>query len=36
MINLKFNFTFYNILIHNKATFNIRIECRFDFIRETI
>ena len=29
-----FNFTFHNILIYNRATFNNRVACCIDFIRE--
>ena len=35
MINFKFNFTFHNILIYNRATFNNGVGCCVDFIRES-
>ena len=31
MINFKFNFTFHNILIYCRATFNYRVACCVDF-----
>ena len=35
MLNFKFNFTFHNILIYNRATFNNKVVCCIDFIRES-
>ena len=35
MINFKFNFTFFNTLIYNRAAFNNRVVCCVDFIRES-
>ena len=34
VINFKSNFTFHNIFIYNKATFNNRVACCVDFVRE--
>ena len=35
MINSKLNYTFHIILIYNRATFNNRVACCVDFIRES-
>ena len=35
MINFELNFTFHNILIYNRATFNNIVVCCMDFIRES-
>ena len=34
MVNFKLNFTFHNILIYNKTTFNNSVACCVYFIRE--
>ena len=35
VINFKFNFTFFNTLIYNRAAFNYRVLCCVDFITES-
>ena len=35
VVNFKFNFTFYNIVVYNRVTFNNRVACCFDFISES-
>ena len=34
--NFRFNFTFYNILIYSRGTFNNRVACWVDFITESL
>ena len=36
MVNFKFNFTFHNILIYNRATFNNTVACCVDVIAESL
>ena len=35
VINSKFSFTFHNISFYNRATFNYRVACCVDFIKES-
>ena len=33
--NFQFNFIFHNILIDNRVTFNNKVECCVDYVRES-